>query len=1015
MRYFLGLFTFISVFLATFPVEAVFKDGFSVADQGVKIAQKQNIEKRKQEAERLYKLGKEQFEKGKSQEALKTFDKALAIYREIGDKKGENQTLLKIANIYSNFREYKNVFTNYQYFHTESVTHHYPILSEKYNFTTATYGSSMELFVNDEQDLLDYEKALIIYRKAEDKRGEYFTLYKIASNNLANYTKREYTNPLISYQQALAVNNQILDKQYIDKIAQGRIMYEIATIWYIQRKYSQALNYFQKSLGIFRKNQDNKGEAATLKKIAAIYEYEGKQKKEKIIKIYQEILAIYQTIGDKDNKYNILNKLASIYLELKDFPQAVKYYQQLLAVSKQNSNKVRELLALNQIGVIYHYLKDYSKALKYYHQALDVQIKNDYNYVELKIKKSHALFKIGEIYKAQGDNKRALIYYQQALNIHQKLNNYYQKLFIYQKTKFRHPKQGRDEGFIFASIGDILKIQNQPKLAIVFFKKSVQIFEEHRNLNLKLLDDAKQAQDKDSFKKSEESHTKILAPIYRSLADLLIQQDRILEAQQVLDLLKVRELKDYLRDVRGSGEELVILRPEKEILQKYNELQTSAIALGQELIKLRKIPESRRTRTQNQRIAELVKIQTEFNQQFNEFIESKQVVALLDQLNRKAYEMTVKLTDLDALRDDLKRLDAVMLYPLILEDRLELILTTPDSPPLRRTVKVKSKELNHTIVEFRQALQNPTSDAKAPAQKLYNWLIKPLENELKKSQAETIIYAPDGQLRYIPLAALHDGKQWLIEKYRVNNITAKSLTDFTAKPQSQNKVLAGAFVKGNYNIQVDGRNYPFRGLTYAGKEVENLTKVLPKTTKLIDKEFSKDGTTVKMNEYNIVHLATHAAFVTGNASLSFILFGDGKIANLKEIGNWTLNNVDLVVLSACETGIGGFGNGEEILGLGYQFQSRGARATIASLWQVSDGGTQVLMNAFYNALQGKMTKAEALRQAQIALINDDYTAVGGERGIIKVVSNNASNSKQVSDKLKHPYYWAPFILIGNGL
>ncbi|MEO1378573.1 MAG: CHAT domain-containing protein, partial [Cyanobacteria bacterium J06635_10] len=355
-------------------------------------------------------------------------------------------------------------------------------------------------------------------------------------------------------------------------------------------------------------------------------------------------------------------------------------------------------------------------------------------------------------------------------------------------------------------------------------------------------------------------------------------------------------------------------------------------------------------------------------------------------------------------------------YPLILEDRLELIITTPDSPPLRRSVKVKRSELNQVITQFRQALQNPSYDAKTPAKKLYNWLIKPLENDLKQSQAKTIIYAPDGQLRYIPLSALHDGEQWLVQNFRVNNITAKSLTDFTAKPQPQPKVLAGAFVEGNYNIPVIGKNYRFQGLTYAGKEVENLTKILPKTTKLIDKAFNKEDTTVKMNEYNIVHLATHAAFVPGDASLSFILFGNGEIANLREIGDWTLNNVDLVVLSACETGIGGkFGNGEEILGLGYQFQSRGARATIASLWQVDDGGTQVLMNGFYNTLkQGKITKSEALRQAQIALITNDYSAVGGKRGGLKV-EGDAEKPKQVSNNLEHPYYWAPFILIGNGL
>ncbi|WP_041237769.1 CHAT domain-containing protein [Gloeothece citriformis] len=97
-----------------------------------------------------------------------------------------------------------------------------------------------------------------------------------------------------------------------------------------------------------------------------------------------------------------------------------------------------------------------------------------------------------------------------------------------------------------------------------------------------------------------------------------------------------------------------------------------------------------------------------------------------------------------------------LIYPLILDDRLEIILTTPNSPPVRRTVKVSKKELNDTILNFRQALQNPTLDAKEPAQKLYEWLIKPLENVLKTADAKTIIYAPDGQLRYIPLAALYE-------------------------------------------------------------------------------------------------------------------------------------------------------------------------------------------------------------------------------------------------------------------
>jgi CHAT domain-containing protein len=178
-----------------------------------------------------------------------------------------------------------------------------------------------------------------------------------------------------------------------------------------------------------------------------------------------------------------------------------------------------------------------------------------------------------------------------------------------------------------------------------------------------------------------------------------------------------------------------------------------------------------------------------------------------------------------------------------------------------------------------------------------------------------------------------------------------------------------------------------------------------------------------MDDYTVVHLATHAAFVVGTPDDSFILFGNGERITLRDIQKWSLKNVDLVVLSACETGLGGkLGNGEEILGLGYQMQRAGARAAIASLWTVDDGGTQALMDSFYAALESKEvgqdsqpTKAEALRQAQIALITGDYRALGQQRGLGVQQRIQSSLSPRVASNLSHPYYWAPFILIGNGL
>lgn len=232
------------------------------------------------------------------------------------------------------------------------------------------------------------------------------------------------------------------------------------------------------------------------------------------------------------------------------------------------------------------------------------------------------------------------------------------------------------------------------------------------------------------------------------------------------------------------------------------------------------------------------------------------------------------------------------------------------------------------------------------------------------------------------------------------------------------RVLAGAFTQGSYQFQVGRSPFSFTGLQGAALEVESIAEIMPDTTKLLDLAFNRAATIPQLNDHSIVHLATHAAFVPGQPEESFILFGNGDRANLREVGSWNLTAVDLIVLSACQTGVGGIlGNGEEVLGLGYQIEQAGALATIASLWVVDDLGTQVLMDAFYEALQSgnQITTAEALRQAQIALIEGKNTTLGQQRGIGVQQRDNEGLSRRETSRLNHPYYWAPFILIGNGL
>lgn len=461
-----------------------------------------------------------------------------------------------------------------------------------------------------------------------------------------------------------------------------------------------------------------------------------------------------------------------------------------------------------------------------------------------------------------------------------------------------------------------------------------------------------------------------------------------------------------------------MLPQEQKFLDEYNTIQDRAVKLGGELTELRKLQTL--TPSQQQRLNEIEQIQQQVNQQLIAHLQSDSTKNLIAQLQQTAAKQNTNLNAYKDLSARVQRLGqgTALFYPLILDNRIELVLFIPNQPPIHRSVNIKQTEIQAEIKIFRQQLEAQNPNIETTANELYKKLIAPIEPDLKAAKIQTIVYAPDGQMRYVPLAALHDGKQWLVERYLINNVTAVSLTNLDPNPNQQSQVLAGAFEKGKYSFTVNDKSYNFVGLPFAGKEVTDLAQTIPNTVKLVDNEFSRAKVLPNMKTSNIIHLATHAAFVEGSPDNSFILLGNGDRINLREVSEWDLPNVTLVVLSACQTALGGnLGNGIEILGFGYQLQRAKVRAAIASLWAVSDGGTQQLMSAFYTAIKtGKVSHAEALRQAQVALITSNYEALGEPRGeFVSVEPRLRVKPSSAPTKLTHPYYWAPFIMIGNGL
>jgi filamentous hemagglutinin family protein len=399
---------------------------------------------------------------------------------------------------------------------------------------------------------------------------------------------------------------------------------------------------------------------------------------------------------------------------------------------------------------------------------------------------------------------------------------------------------------------------------------------------------------------------------------------------------------------------------------------------------------------------------------------SDDIVELTDQDFENQFEeyfeenLTNQVVTTESIRDTLKTIknqtgkSPVVIYARSLPDQLELVLVLPEGPPIGKVIpKANAAALQKTLAEFRETVSSPIRPKAyfASAQQLYQWLIAPLELDLKSLGIDTLIFCMDAGLRTIPMAALHDGKQFLIEKYSLGSIPSVSLTNTRYNPVKDAQVLAMGASKF--------REQP--SLPAVPVELDVITQQLWKGKAFLNEAFTLNNLTSQRQPYQIIHLATHADFQAGDSSNSYIQLWDTqlKMNQLRQMGWYQPPQVELLVLSACRTAVGDVDTELGFAGLAVQ---AGVKSALASLWFVSDGGTLVLMSEFYRQLsQPDVTiKVEALRRAQIAMLRGELRLESGQlrgpglRGVIAVPPEVAEDQD-----FSHPYYWAAFTMIGS--
>jgi CHAT domain-containing protein len=602
--------------------------------------------------------------------------------------------------------------------------------------------------------------------------------------------------------------------------------------------------------------------------------------------------------------------------------QAIETWQQALALARQVKDRTLEGFALHEIGFNYDSIGQPQEALKYYNQALPIRRE-----VGDRAGVAATLNNIGAVYRSISQPQEALKYYNQALPIRREVGD----------------RSG--EATTLSNIGSFYRHTKQPTQAIENWQQSVQITLEMRS--------GLQRENRQKFLEGKRNPAV-------ALVDILIDQNQADRAFQWVNIATTADLADYTRLINAK-----VANPQaQKSLDEWNQK-------NQQLQSLRRQLEDKFSENLSRQMREL---ETEVNRKAEEISRQFPEVAEL-------FETTPK--DIAQLKASIAP-DTVVIQPVLLTNAqnvpntVALFVLTKDSLSVKKIV-IDPAEFDKLLTEHREQISSElTSDYRETGGKLYDILIRPVEDQIQALSPKQLSIIATGKLRYIPFETLWDTKnrKFLIQKYPVNYLTRISTRSIP------NSTLQGGVLALGNPIPRLPQNLPG-----TEEEVRNIAQLLSGSSAYIGNDATLDRFKVQAPRFPFLHLATHGCFQQGGCQKlgmeeNTLLFADSQF-NIRDAALLGLQNTRLLTLSACQTAMQANSNGEEISGVAYVFERAGAQAVMASLWSVDDAATKDLMVQFYQNINQGMSKNEALRQAKLSQIS------------------------------RHPFYWSPFILIGD--
>jgi CHAT domain-containing protein/tetratricopeptide (TPR) repeat protein len=1029
----------------------------------------QKIGSRVEEAAVRVALGKLHEKMGANRRALEAYTSARSLWRSLGRKADESKTLRMLADLNREIGDYKEAKANLEAaisideslgdqdsltvdFHTMGILYedqgNVAAAIRFYNksleidersgnkaskaTTLAQIGSVYGSRGDNDLAMKFLNEALALQKEVKDGEGQYTTLVKIAE--LAE-GQGEYLRAMSFYLDSIkALGREATASELSESIS------NVARCLVAVGAFDEARKNYDLVLSSYRRTNDFEGVASTLTLMGDMYKSAGDLNR--ALPFYDESLAIRTTMADDSGQAAALYDIAGVYSKKGDIKRATELYEKALEIRRRTGEKGSESGVLNALGMMHSRIGDRAKAAEYYAHALRLETETGdkpgqaallRNLASLDVKNGKAaaglekLERALQIYRETG-NRRAEGRLINDIGVIESRSNNKLKAIEHYNTSLMLRRSVYDRAGEALTLSNLRSVWSQVgnrRLAIFYGKQSINRYQELR----KAMSEADR-ETQQIFADSIESK-------YVQLADLLVADGRLPEAQAVLAMLKEEEVFDYVnRDAAETGkltQRADLREDEKVALAKYEKLAGDVGRIGVEFGKLQalknKLPDGQSLAAEDQKkFDELEKALSDANVVFQVFLRE-----LADEFAKRP-SVVEQINENAGLQGDLKSWGdgVVALYTIAGEERYRVILTTPETQ-IDGKSEIKSVDLNRKIVEFRAAIQNPQIDPRPLGKELYDIIVKPIEKQLEGAKAKTLLWSLDGALRYVPISALWDGKQYFGQKYENVVITLASRTRLSETPRADWRVLGLGVTEAKQVTEPSGtRVMSFAALPSVGTELKSIVRDEQATDetgvlmgkRLLDGEFTEQSLKDRLGRgYNAVHIASHFSFRPGDMTKSFLLLGDGKALTLDKVKTspqLKFNGVELLTLSACQTAVSeSDANGKEIESFGVIAQQNGAKAVMATLWPVADESTAMFMSEFYRRKKesASLTKSEAIRQVQAAMIRGELKRTGQSTGCRdgefvegpKVTKFKCDTNAPYS----HPYFWSPFVLIGN--